>query len=289
MKYILGIAGIISIIIGSMIMAWNTIGFTDQLTRESITAQPSQEMTGLQFDKFAQDIAGEKIGTEIAGNLVGQGISASNITTGQMSFDRAQGGSLILGGQNNQLGTFALRDDEDQDRITLDKDGMIIDRGKMTIKDKNNSLIIDSSGLVSSTQFKTGNIVNNERRTIQSTAWTDVSNTTLDFSLTRTVYVLLSVTIVALMEDMGGTDILTSTFAMNIDGTRENFLMYFRDSRIETPSTFSTQSRTYTLGYQVIKLLGNGGHTIKLQGNISNATFRLFIDASTVYYIVLGN
>ena len=134
------------------IMSYMDSGFNDFLSREPVTVLPS-ELDPLQFDQLTQDISGNKITSLVNGNLIGTGINADNITTGEMEFDRARGGILELGGRNNTSGIFSLKDENADERISMDKDGMTINKGAMVIKDANNKTIIDAKGLVSTANF----------------------------------------------------------------------------------------------------------------------------------------
>ena len=268
---------IIAVICISIIthMAWDTIGFNENLVRNDIHAQQPQELGGLQFEKFAQDISGEKIGTQIAGNLVGQGISASNITTGTMSFDRAQGGSLILGGENNQNGTFTLRDADNIDRITMDKDGMIIDKGSMTIKNAKGQTIIDANGLRSTTNFSNGIITDSNLFSTTSTTYVDVTNMTLTFILSRGSNVLVG----------GGGACWNShatnnaQFRLEIDGVLFGPTLPGQPASAATP-IFSS----------MILNLSAGPHTLKQKLLAVNAGEAFMpADVKTLFYIILGN
>lgn len=64
-------------------------------------------------------------GNQIANAYIGE-LSASKITSDTMSANRISGGTLTLGGNNNQYGNFKLKDGSGNDAIVLDKDGMTL-------------------------------------------------------------------------------------------------------------------------------------------------------------------
>jgi hypothetical protein len=88
--------------------------------------------------------------------LDGNGINASMITTGAMSFDRARGGTLTLGGEGNVNGVLILQENyfneetekfEPRDIVTMDTTGILVDHGRLTVNNKDKTTIIDESGV----------------------------------------------------------------------------------------------------------------------------------------------
>lgn len=243
------------------------------------TLTPTSSVDSLSFDQDFQGISGDRIQSNFSGTLVGSGINASNITAGQMSFDRARGGSLILGGQNNQNGTFALRDDADNDRITMDKDGMIINQGAMTIKNSTNQTIVDATGLVSTNNFQTDTYSDVNNQTTSSTSFVDVTNASLNFILTRTSKVLFLAS-AAGRETAAGNG---TAVVIVVDGTK-----YGPSLNVQAPlgATPSSGSSTH-----VFLSLAAGAHNVKLQfcvadgggGRTAN------IDDKRLTYIIYGS
>lgn len=70
-----------------------------------------------------------------------------------ISWNKGQGGTLVLGGTNNVGGVFSLKDEGGTERISMDKTGMTVNDGSITIKDSSGSNVIDSKGLVSTSSF----------------------------------------------------------------------------------------------------------------------------------------
>jgi len=95
-----------------------------------------QKMTRTQFTELAGKITGLQIET---GTIEPQHIAwldASLITAGTMVADRIRGGTLELGGYNNQNGSLVIRDSAGNERVRGNSDGLSVNEGHFLIKDK---------------------------------------------------------------------------------------------------------------------------------------------------------
>lgn len=95
------------------------------LKNPSNPANPNLELGPDETNFALNGIQGEKITSVIDGDLIGQGIRANNVTVGEMSFDRAKGGTLTLGGKDNENGVLALQDEEGNEKVSMNKEGII--------------------------------------------------------------------------------------------------------------------------------------------------------------------
>lgn len=213
---------------------------------------------------------------------------------GNISFNKAQGGTLVLGGTNNTNGSLSVKDSTNTEKIILDKDGLVIHGGKITIYNDSDVTTLDSKGIVSTANFASGNTVSTSTRTLQSKTLADLASTTLTFSLTRTSRVLLSATIICNMYNLGSTDsIIGAAVYMNVDGANESNFMHTISGPIAYNGGFETISPTATLTFNQIKSLAAGSHTIKLQWQVTfpvalPGTEGVTTSNTSVLYIVLG-
>lgn len=201
-----------------------------------------------------------------------------------LTFDKAQGGTLTLGGANNVNGTFALKNSAGVDKITMDKDGMVVTDGTITIKNSSNTTILDATGLVSTANFTNGNYAATNQITTTSTSLGDISGSSLTFSLSRTANVmfLLSANIGSI--DTSGTAGQVQVY-VNIDGTDYNPPLILGDASSTGVASFSVTCGTT----HVVASLGSGSHTVKLRWKITNGTTTGYIDKRSLTYLVLGS
>lgn len=86
-----------------------------------------------------EDFVGKIISTQITENSITTdhiavaGLDAGVIMTGYLSFDRARGGTLLLGGLNNGNGLFEVRNELDQLIFRANKDGIVDSKGRQIL------------------------------------------------------------------------------------------------------------------------------------------------------------
>lgn len=127
-------------------------------------------------------------------------ISADQIVAGYMEFDRARGGTLQLGGKNNVSGIFSLKDAANVERIKMDKDGMEITGGRVSIKDDDAESVLDSKGLVGGTAFNHDVIIKSANQSL-NLGWQDITELTFTITLTRIIPVLFFTNITVSNDD----------------------------------------------------------------------------------------
>lgn len=214
-------------------------------------------------------------------------ISADQIVAGYMEFTRARGGSLILGGADNTNGTFSLRDASDVERISMDKDGMTVYNGKITIKDATNTAILDGTGLVSGNNFEIGIVTASgsfNTTSASSVDITDATLTTTNFSRSKRVLILAHVQ--TKIEAAAGGDYGGDTYCyINVDGNNYQSIIHGGDS------TGGDENGIGGISCANFKLvsLGTGTHTIKLTCLVNGSNLKLNVLAWDLFYVVLGN
>jgi hypothetical protein len=110
---------------------------------------------------------------------------------GDISWDKGQGGTLTLGGADNTNGILSIKDSSGDEKIIMDNEGITINTGKLTIKDEDESTVIDSKGLVSTTSFQFDTVVLESQITRSASGWGDATGLSLTFTLSRTANVLI--------------------------------------------------------------------------------------------------
>lgn len=261
-------------------MAYTDIGFNEFLTRQTST---DLQLNPLQTQSLTYDFAGENIGSEVEGQFIGKGVSASNITTGDLSFDRAKGGTLKLGGADNTNGIFSLRDEADIEKILMDKDGVIINDGKITIASAKNKTILDSLGLVSTNAFKADTLYcGTETSTTSSILFlTQITDLGFNIVVPRETRILVIANIIG--QNDGANTGGQAFVAIAIDNVRITTAMpmhgSFLNSAMANVTTTAVAIGTLSAGKHYIHAaLGRG-----VSGNaIARAT-------SSLSYVVLGN
>lgn len=269
-------------------MDYTQTGYDEFLTRLPVNS--NLQLNPIQNSIFSDEVDGEKITTTLRGDLVGQGINADNITVGEMSFNRAKGGELALGGENDQNGVFSLKNAGGKEIIRLNNEGMYINDGKIDITDKDGKAIIDSSGLISTTNF-TSNIINLPANTTYGADGV-IPNFSLNFTLKRAQKVFLG------LSAWGGnntitTEICAGTLRFVLDGIGigsdimlSTLYHSLADGGVIGGITPSSNSMTY------ITTIQKGAHTLSVSLDTIGGG-QAYITSNghicSLYYILLGS
>lgn len=125
-------------------------------------------------------------GTIDAGSIAVTNLNASNITSGTMSFNRASGGTLVLGGTTNGNGLMEVRNAAGGTVITMDNTGITVNDGSIVVKNSGSVTLLDNVGLVSAANFPFTIVSGTAgQQTANGTAWVDITGMTTDIVLTR--------------------------------------------------------------------------------------------------------
>ena len=242
----------------------------------------SNNERGAITNAFIQDasINNAKIGTAAIGT--------ANI--GTLTFNEISGGTATFGGTANGNGLVEVLNQAGGTVVKIDKDGITVTNGSISLKNSAGTTIMDSTGLISAANFAANGTLNSSSRSFTSGSFTDVPNTSINIIVPRATQVLIGAIARAKMEGLTGTDIDIMTTYMNIGGTVIQPGMQIRDTRLETPSIFSTDSRTYSLAFSSIENISAGTTTVKLQVTYSpTSDGNGDISYTSVYYVVLGS
>jgi len=225
-----------------------------------------------EVDKIKRMLKGEQMGTARIADA-----AITNAKISDLTWDKAQGGTAVLGGLNNVDGILSVLDNAGVEKVILDKDGVLIKSGKLVIKNDSEVISIDSKGIVSTANFVETDAVVSTPQNFSSSG--DVTNATLTFTLGRTSTLLILLTADAYLVETPPASTLNATILFNVDGTSANGI------RMDSGNN---QGRTYS-AYKIMNL-GAGSHTIKLVAGIYpyGGTPYLTIAQSTLSYIILG-
>lgn len=246
----------------------NTFGFESDFDRDIITT--SKILNGA--------ITNVKIGTAAIGT--------ANI--GTLSFNQISGGTANLGGTTNGNGLLSLKNAAGSEIVKLDNTGMTVTNGSITINNSGGSAIIDSSGLVGTSNFVLGSISGGPglAHTYTSTSEEDVPSSSISVILARATPVAFWAT-TAIGFNKTTTINAANVISLSINGTIQNPTMFKRavyDGSEQDGMEYSTVSTHRVLTLAV------GTNTVKLSRRINNTigTATGTMDEFFLTYLVLG-
>lgn len=121
-------------------------------------------------------------------------LAVTNAKISSLSFDKAVGGTLTLGGVNNVSGLFSLKNASGTEIVHIDNTGIQVYDGSIVIKNVDNTTILDTAGIVSTANFITDQISSNSSNTTASTSFVDVPGSSMNpFVLERETIALITV------------------------------------------------------------------------------------------------
>jgi hypothetical protein len=197
------------------------------ISRKITSAFQFTQSGAIQIGKYILGISGDiRISPDgiTARNKSGEDTFALDGTTGDAFFKgTVQSGSvvsgdIIVGGEDNGSGTISVLDETNAEKVTLDKDGIVVTEGKITVKDSTNTTIIDAVGLVSDANFRFENANATDNITTTLTTYNYMSDTQIQFSLERETNVLVICTVIVGIVGFD-TNPFTVSAVVNIDST----------------------------------------------------------------------
>lgn len=255
---------------------------------------------GIQVGEYKSGVSGDiKISPSgiVARDSTGTNTFVLDGTTGNATFKgTVQAGSVIsgeltVGGSLNGNGRIHVLDSGGVERVTIDNNGITINNGKVVINDQNGTLVIDSQGIRSTTQFEVNSVVNvvNNFTLTSLDVWTDItgfSMTTSNFTRPLQVFIILTS---GLQVDGGPDFSARGRVGINIDGTiASDWISWYagKSGGVGNMNLLHVQT-THTVSNPI----GVGTHTIKGQAHLSN--FSGTAPTLTIYdrsltYIVFG-
>jgi len=181
----------------------------------------------------------------------------------------------------NVDGVLSLKDASDVEKILLDKDGILIKSGKLTIKNDSNQTVVDAKGIVSnSNNFILTNVNGAPGQSIASTSATDITGSSVNIVVDRaTNFLFLLSTESYLVESVGNTG--NGEMGLNITGAYPRCVIRMRTQEVnlETRTNFYVTS------------LAAGTHTVKLQARLSHiyaGSPSMTLESFSWTYIKLG-
>lgn len=103
-----------------------------------------------------------------------------------ISFNRASGGTITLGGAGNGNGVAIVKDSGGTTRVTINNSGINVTGGNISISNALGSTIVDANGLNSIGNFYSAQVLNASIGTTASTTYVDVTGSNLpDLVLSR--------------------------------------------------------------------------------------------------------
>jgi len=186
-------------------------------------------------------------------------------------------GDLTLGGADNNDGILRVKDEDGNLRGQWDKDGI-------TIKDENNTTIIDAIGLVSAANFQSDITSDDDFINTDSISYVD-TGLELEVVLPREAKVLIFYSAGMANAQAGASNVMTE-MSINIDGTDE-----------QGPKV-SNQGIWYS-GLSIVPVFGSaltivdlssGTHTLKLRykQSLPTGSADSFLSDRQLMYVVLG-
>lgn len=187
-----------------------------------------------------------------------QGQEVSGVKIKNLNWDKGIGGTLRLGGENDTDGSIKVYDAFNEEKVSIDKEGIEIYDGNFTMYDNDGDIIIDDEGIVSSTNFLSTVTSYGTNQSFTTTSYVDLTNSSRTITTTRDTMCLFSLVLPAyLVESIGNTG--SGVIFIDIDGVKSNSGAIF----LFTGNTFR---RTYGITY--FKVLSAGTHTVKVSARL---------------------
>ena len=205
-------------------------------------------------------------------------VQSGSLIAGSVISDSAITGDITVGGVNNGSGEIHVLDNTDVERITMNKDGVTINNGKLTIKDANDSTIIDANGL-STANFPAGYVTDVNSQNTSSTSLVDVTNMSLTFTLAKSCRVLIFASLTGGASSNSGYMVQA---IINLDGAQRGGSIILPGHEWGGGIVFMTGAT------QTIESLTSGSHTIKLQFLTTGGTGYISSNTKILGYLVLG-
>jgi hypothetical protein len=226
-----------------------------------------------------------------------QGQAISGVKIDQLSWNKSYGDTAVFGGQDNVAGQLEVRDENNNQAVILNKDGIVIYKGKMTIENSDGQTIIDEFGINSVNNFNASTLskTGGYGQTITSSGYTQLTDASFAITLPRTARVLVLADVRGSVNDVVGGSPTTGEAYIDIffDGIAET------NTEIVMRSEYSGDASAHPDHYGAwllssysthsVKTLSAGDHTISLQGKLpTNTNANLELYNYKFSYVILG-
>ena len=209
-------------------------------------------------------------------------VNANKINAVTLSAIQALLGNVSVGGSGNGNGIIDIYDAANALKVILDNSGLTINGGKIVINDTNNSLVLDATGVKSTTQFINGSIIQGSSQNTTSTSFVDISGTSISFTLPRVANVLIVYSTIGLNTGINGGNYNCLT-GLNVDGSITGGILYTPG----VPINGGVGVQSTSAGASTVMQLGAGSHTLKLQLRALNGGTAA-VGYAAISYAVLG-
>jgi hypothetical protein len=213
-----------------------------------------------------------------------------------LSFNKASGGTLVLGGTGNGNGVMLVKNSVDTTVVTVNNAGIAINDGNITIENSGGTTIIDGSGLVSTANFPSDQVINSTGYTTASTSLIDVTGSSLAaFTLDRTTRVLITVQAQlrndSYVDDGSSAELVCNSSVdgdlITFDSPTDWYLTSINEDAFGFITSWDIDTQYRFMGVSLITDLSAGSHVLKLRFRV-DGTGTARIGTYILSYIVLG-
>ncbi len=232
-----------------------------------------------------QDLAitSAKIGSAAIGNAQMGTAVIGTAQIGTLSFNQISGGTAVLGGTSNGNGLLSVKNNLGSEVVRADSTGLTVTNGSIIIQNSAGSNVLDSTGIVSTTNFASDSVTASAETKRNNNAYADLDSMTLTTpSFTRDTKVFSLFTCNNRPANLTNASDYTQ-YMLNIDGTNQTQMPAY-NLQYEGASGYANLLST---SIQLMSTLGTGTHIIKAVWRTGGVG-----DASTfdrvLTYLVLG-
>lgn len=244
-------------------MNYQKLGLNNRLVSDNgIAGRPRNAVTAYQFDSLNDP------------NI----IDTPKVRT--LAFGKLKGGTCSLGGTADGDGVLSVSERAGTEIVRLDKAGITVNHGSITVKNTGGTTSIDSSGVVSTSNFVLTNYNGGPSQSFTGTTAVDVTGSEQEIVVGRTVNVLfLYATTCYLIESAGNT--ADGETGLDIDGVYPKCHTQFHsgETNLETRCNF------------FVTTLSAGTTTVKAQSRLATiyaGTPSMTLSEFSWTYIILG-
>lgn len=231
-----------------------------------------------------------------------------NRNLGDISFDKATGGTIILGGENNTSGLLQIYDgngnvviqgdntgnhyydSSGNENVTINSDGLAITNGKISIENDSSQVTIDEKGVVSLPNFASASVLSAPIQTITSTSNVDITGSSLSFTTPRASNFLALLTCqffvtTAAVGDWSGT----ARYLIDLDGVQYGLSIGYEALQSGTDTVGAVHLTVATTTAYITVLAGS--HTLKARGRVDSPIngAKTVLNFFSLTYIQLGS
>lgn len=224
------------------------------------------------------------------------GTNGSAVFLGTVTAGSLISGNIVVGGADNVSGEISVLDTGGVERVLLDKDGIVVNNGRIVVKNNSDVSMLDAYGLVSSVNFPFAIVTSADTSdTTTSTTYQDVTGMSVDITVSRSqqVFFICKVSGGQNNGDLESTSPNNCQFILNVAGSQVGsvvscYSVIYQDP-ISSPSTVTyVATDTYI---STIATLAAGTSTVKIQfrSSSSGKSVRCVPSLCNITYFKLGS